>query len=188
MTMTQDFYISAALQRQNELEAERQAALADLAAHKANNDYAAASATVQSLANLQAEATNLKNLCDNYIASQQPRQPERLSDEEKAAKPIHRMNYDDVLDMARTSKYAKDLTWNAVCRPATMKCVLAAAVGNKKCSTVIPATFATRSRRCTGRHGQSATSIQLKPSENSQSGFSRIAGLITTMRPDWPNG
>jgi hypothetical protein len=95
------------------LEAERQAALADLAAHKANNDYAAASATVQSLANLQAEATNLKNLCDNYIASQQPRQPERLSDEEKAAKPIHRMNYDDVLDMARTSKYAKDLTWNA---------------------------------------------------------------------------
>jgi hypothetical protein len=23
------------------------------------------------------------------------------------------MNYDDVLDMARTSKYAKDLTWNA---------------------------------------------------------------------------
>jgi aspartyl/asparaginyl-tRNA synthetase len=113
MTMTQDFYISAALQRQNELEAERQAALADLAAHKANNDYAAASATVQSLANLQAEATNLKNLCDNYIASQQPRQPERLSDEEKAAKPIHRMNYDDVLDMARTSKYAKDLTWNA---------------------------------------------------------------------------
>jgi hypothetical protein len=83
-----------------------------LAAHKANGDTAAASATVQSLANLSAEFQNLKNLCDNYIASQQPpRQPE-LTPEERAAKPWHRMDYSDTLDLARTSKYFKD-GWNA---------------------------------------------------------------------------
>jgi hypothetical protein len=110
--MSNDFYLNAAMQRQNELEAERQAALADLAAHKANGDTAAASATVQSLANLSAEFQNLKNLCDNYIASNTPRQPEQLTDEERAAKPWSKMDHTDTLELARTSKYGKSLTWD----------------------------------------------------------------------------
>jgi len=109
--MSNDFYISAAQQRQNELEAERQAALADLAAHKANGDTMAAAATVQNLANLQSEFQNLKNLCDNYIASQQPAQQPELTPEERAARPWHRMDYSE-LDLARTSKYGKSLTWD----------------------------------------------------------------------------
>ena len=110
--MSNDFYISAAQQRQNELEAERQAALADLAAHKANGDTMAAAATVQNLANLQSEFQNLKNLCDNYIASQQPAQQPELTPEERAARPWHRMDYSDTLDLARTSKYGESLTWD----------------------------------------------------------------------------
>jgi hypothetical protein len=113
MTMSNnDFYLSAAQQRQNELEAERQAALADLAAHKANGDTMAASATVQNLANLQAEYSNLKALCDNYIAGQQPRQPEQLTDEERNARPWHKMTADDGLALARTSRYGRDLDWS----------------------------------------------------------------------------
>jgi aspartyl/asparaginyl-tRNA synthetase len=51
-------------------------------------------------------------LYQNYVQSQQPpRQPE-LTPEERAAKPIHRMDYSDVLEMAKTSKYFKDGTWN----------------------------------------------------------------------------
>lgn len=33
-----------------------------------------------------------------------------------------------------------------------------------------------------------ATTIKSKPSGNSKSGFSRTAGLIATMRHDWPSG
>ena len=108
-----DFYLSAAARRANELAAERQAHLADLAAHRANGDTVSAAQAVQALANNQAEQQNLQALCNDYVAAQQPRQPERISEEERAAKPWSRMNYDDVLEMARGSKYAKDLTWNA---------------------------------------------------------------------------
>jgi hypothetical protein len=108
-----DFYLNAAAQRANELAAERQAHLADLAAYRANGDTQSAAQVVQALANNQAEQQNLQTLCNDYVAAQQPRQPERISEEERAAKPWSRMNYDDVLEMARGSKYAKDLTWNA---------------------------------------------------------------------------
>jgi hypothetical protein len=108
-----DFYLDAAAQRANELAAERQAHLADLAAYRANGDTQSAAQVVQALANNQAEQQNLQTLCNDYVAASQPRQPERISDEERAAKPWSRMNYDDVLEMARGSKYAKDLTWNA---------------------------------------------------------------------------
>lgn len=111
--MANDFYLDAAAQRADELAAERQAHLADLAAYRANGEIGEAARVVQALANNQAEQQNLQALCNDYVAAQQPRQPERISEEERAAKPWSRMNYDDVLEMARGSKYAKDLTWNA---------------------------------------------------------------------------
>jgi hypothetical protein len=108
-----DFYLSAAQQRAAELEMELSAAKTDLLTFRHNQDLQQAGEAVQRIANLTAEQNNLRGLVEGYVQSQQPRQPERLSDEERAAKPIHRMNYDDVLEMARTSKYGKDLTWNA---------------------------------------------------------------------------
>jgi aspartyl/asparaginyl-tRNA synthetase len=110
--MANDFYLDAAAQRANEIAAEKQAALADLAAHRANGDTVSAAQSVQQLANLQAEQQNLQSLCNDYVAAQRPPAPPELSAEERAAKPWSKMNYDDVLEMAKTSKYAKDLTWN----------------------------------------------------------------------------
>jgi hypothetical protein len=111
--MANDFYLEAARERQNAIELELASCKADLLAHRQNGSLSEAGEAIQRIANLTAEQSNLQSLAQGYIQSQQPRQPERLSDEEKAAKPIHRMNYNDVLEMARTSKYAKDLTWNA---------------------------------------------------------------------------
>jgi hypothetical protein len=45
-------------------------AKADLMAHKANNDVESASASVQTIANLEAERANLTTLYQNYVASQ----------------------------------------------------------------------------------------------------------------------
>jgi hypothetical protein len=51
-------------------------------------------------------------LHQQYIQSQQaPVQPE-LSAEERAAKPLHRMDWNDALELAKTSRYGKNLSWN----------------------------------------------------------------------------
>jgi hypothetical protein len=107
--MSDDFYISAARQRQNEINAEYRAALADLAAHRANGDTQSAAQSVQALANLTAEQSNLRGLVEGYVQSQQPpRQPEP-SQEERAARPWNRMDWTDVVEMTRNSKWAKDI-------------------------------------------------------------------------------
>jgi hypothetical protein len=105
-----DFYQYAAQQRMQQLEAQRAQALADLAVHKASNDYQAAAESVQQIANLEAERNNLVNLHNQYVQFQQVPQPPELTAEEKAAKPWDRMTWDDALDLARNSQYGKDLT------------------------------------------------------------------------------
>ena len=110
--MANDFYAQAAIQRANMIEAELAAAQADLAVARANNDVESASANVQALANLRAEKANLTQLYNDYVASQTPRQPEVLTDEERAAKPWHKMDYSDTLALAQTSRYGKSLTWD----------------------------------------------------------------------------
>jgi hypothetical protein len=107
--MANDFYLDAAAQRANEIAAERQAALADLAAHRANGDTQSAAQSVQQLANLQAEQQNLQTLCNDYVAAQRPPSPPELSPEERAAKPWHRMDWNDVVELTKTSKWAKDI-------------------------------------------------------------------------------
>jgi hypothetical protein len=106
--MSEDFYTASARQRLERINAETAACQADLAAHKANGDYDSAGQTIQQLANLAAEQDNLSRLYNNYVQSQQPRQPRELTDQERLAKPVHRMDYGDVWQMANTGKYGVD--------------------------------------------------------------------------------
>ena len=110
--MADDFYVSAraARFRPDRGRAESRA-FADLADAKASADYETAGYAVQTLANLDAEARNLANLHEQYVRSQ-IRPPPEISAEEKAAKPWNRMTPDDALELARQSKYGKDLDWN----------------------------------------------------------------------------
>jgi hypothetical protein len=107
-----DFYSDAASQRLQQIEAQRAQVLADLANARANADYESAAASVQQIANLEAEKANVASLHLNYVASQTPPTPVELSAEEKAAKPLSRMDWNDGLELARTSKYGKNLDWN----------------------------------------------------------------------------
>ncbi len=107
-----DFYGDSAKQRLAIIEAERASALADLAAHKANSDYDSAANSIQTIANLDAERANLANLYNNYVASQQPSRPPELTQEERQAKPWSKMDWSDVVEMTRGSKYAKNIKPN----------------------------------------------------------------------------
>jgi hypothetical protein len=104
-----DFYTQSARQRLEQIAAERAAAEADLLAHRANSDTYSAGQSIQHLANLAAEQQNLTTLYNNYVQSQQPRQREYLTPEERAAKPIHKMDWSDAVDLARTSRYGKNI-------------------------------------------------------------------------------
>jgi hypothetical protein len=106
--MSDDFYLQAGSQRLVQIEAERAAALADLAAHKANHDSDSAAAAIQQIANLDVELSNLNNLYSRYVQSQNPPPPEP-SPEERAARPVSHMDWQDVVNLARQSKYARDI-------------------------------------------------------------------------------
>jgi hypothetical protein len=97
--MADDFYIDAAKQQLAMLDAERQACLADLATHRVNGDRESAAGCVQTLANIDAQKSNLNALYQQYAASQQPPPPE--SAEMKAAKPISEMNYQDIYEWTK---------------------------------------------------------------------------------------
>jgi hypothetical protein len=110
--MSNDFYLNAAQQRAAELEMELSAAKTDLLTYRHNQDLQAAGEAVQRIADLTTQQSNLQALCQGYIQSQQPRQPEQLTDEERNARPWHKMTADDGLQLAKTSKYGKSLDWN----------------------------------------------------------------------------
>jgi hypothetical protein len=112
IAMAEDWYVQAAQARAVQLEADRATTLAGLAQCRANGDRDTASELIQSLANLDAEKANLLNLTQQYAASQQPPQAPELSAEERAARPWHRMDWNDVVDMARGSKWAKNIAPN----------------------------------------------------------------------------
>ena len=101
-----DFYLEAARQRQNELAAERQAALADLAAHRANGDTASAAQAVQQLANNQAEEQNLQALCNDYLQQQQGPQRPYVSEEARAARRPEEMDQEDMAQVMNQSRYS----------------------------------------------------------------------------------
>ena len=108
--MAKDFYVKAAKAQYQALQAARAQALSDLEAAKQNDDKASAAQSVQQLADLAAAEQNLQNLVNQYAISKQPAPP--ISEEERMARPLERMNADDGLAIARTSKYGKSLDWN----------------------------------------------------------------------------
>ena len=92
------------------IEADRAQALADLQTAKATGDYESAGFAVQQIANLDSEARNLATLHSRYQASQQPPVAPEISREERMARPLDKMDYNDALSLAQTSKYGKGLT------------------------------------------------------------------------------
>jgi hypothetical protein len=104
-----DFYRDSAERRLQQLNATRAANLADLEAHKLNGDHDAAGECIQNLANIDAERANLTQLYQNYAQSQQPPQKPYETSEQKQAKPWSQMGWDDIVDLTKTSRYAKDI-------------------------------------------------------------------------------
>lgn len=107
--MAQDFYQQAALTRANQIEMELAAAKADLLVHRQNSDLESAGASVQQIANLEAERANLNSLYQGYVASQQPAPQREISPEERLARRPEHMDWSDVVELARTSRHAKDI-------------------------------------------------------------------------------
>jgi hypothetical protein len=107
-----DFYSFSARQRLQQINADRAQCLADLEQAKAASDYESAASSVQEIANLEAQRQALVNLHDQYVRSQQVPEAPELTPEEKAARPWDKMNWQDGLDLARTSKYGADLDHN----------------------------------------------------------------------------
>jgi hypothetical protein len=104
-----DFYSDSARRRLELIEAERAAALADLAAHRANSDYESASQTIQAVADLDAAKAHLLALHQNYVASQQAPQQPNVSPEERAARPPTAMDWQDVVEVTRGSRHARNI-------------------------------------------------------------------------------
>jgi hypothetical protein len=104
--MADDWYVKVGRQRMAEISAGRAQAQADLELAKRDGDEYAAGAAIQNLADMDQLQNNLARLYDQYIASQQP--PPEPSREERLAKPLNRMNYGDVYEMLKHSKYGVD--------------------------------------------------------------------------------
>ena len=107
-----DFYTYSARQRLQQINAGRAQALADLEVAKAQADYDFAGAAVQQIADLEAQRQSLVNLHDQYIRSQQPPEQPEVTAEERFARPLERMTWEDGLDVSRNSQYGKDLDAN----------------------------------------------------------------------------
>jgi hypothetical protein len=105
-----DFYTDSAQRRFAQIEADRAQALADLQQAKTSDDSFLAAESVQRIADLDAAARNLVDLHLRYSQSQNPPPAPEISKEQRAAKNWSEMSYDDALQLARTSKYASDLT------------------------------------------------------------------------------
>jgi hypothetical protein len=105
--MADDWYVQIGYKRAAELSAGRAQALADLEYAKSNGDHESASTALQNIADIDQASANLGRLYDQYTRSQQP--PPEPSPEERAARPISRMDWSDVVEMTRQSKYAKNI-------------------------------------------------------------------------------
>src|SRR5262249_24851721 len=95
--------VTAAAYRAREIEARISAAQADLAAYNLNQDTASAAQSVQEIANLSAERDNLTRLFNQYVQSQQPVYAPEQTKEELQAKSWDKMDWNDALQLARTS-------------------------------------------------------------------------------------
>jgi hypothetical protein len=107
-----DFYTESAQTQIDSIDAQMQRALAELAEAKAaGNSYSGADA-VQSIADLTVARENILRVHQGYIASQQRPAPIPQTPEEWRVKPADKMTWEDGLEVARNSKYAKNLDFN----------------------------------------------------------------------------
>jgi hypothetical protein len=107
-----DFYQDSAARRLQQIDAERQAALADLSAHRLNSDYDSAGQVIQQIANLDSERQNLVALHERYVAQNTPAPPEVLTPEELQNRPWYKLTAEQALQVATEgSKYGKGLTY-----------------------------------------------------------------------------
>ena len=107
--MSDDWYIEMGRNRLAQINADRAEHLASLERAKANYDHDAAAYAISEIANCDAQRANLSALYDQYIRSQNPPRPPEPTKEERAARPISAMDWNDVVEMTRQSKYAKDI-------------------------------------------------------------------------------
>jgi hypothetical protein len=107
----QDPNIAAAAYRAREIETQIAAANADLQAYNLNNDVQSAAQCVQQIADLSAQRANLIQTYNQYVQSQQPVPQQPQTKEELQAKSWDKMDWNDALELARTSKYGSNLDW-----------------------------------------------------------------------------
>jgi hypothetical protein len=103
-----DWYIEQGRARMQQISAARASAVADLEIAKSHYDDDSATIAIQTIADLDAQRANLSNLYDAYVRSAYPPAPPEPSPEERAAKPLSRMDYSDVYQMLKGSKYGVD--------------------------------------------------------------------------------
>jgi hypothetical protein len=107
-----DFLLDNAEKRLRVLQAAKQRALADLAEHRAEgNDYAAQE-QLGALAHLEVEERGIVQMRQDYLRAQNPPPPPRQTPEQLRAKPAEQMSWEDGLQIARNSKYGRDLDFN----------------------------------------------------------------------------
>ncbi len=104
-----DWYVERGMERLAQINAERAQAVADLEAARARYDDDGAGEAIQRVADLDAAAASLNSLYYRYAQSQTPPPARVPTPEEKAAKPISAMDWNDLVDMVRTSKYGKNI-------------------------------------------------------------------------------
>jgi hypothetical protein len=110
--MTDDFFISAAQRRANELAADLAEIDASLARARADGNSYAASEMIQNRANILAERRNLEASYNEYVRAQQPQQQVPTTEGEFMARAPERMTGEDVDRIFRKSKYARDINWS----------------------------------------------------------------------------
>jgi hypothetical protein len=106
--MADDWYIEVGKQRLADINAQRSQAVADLEAAKVRYDSDTAADAIQRIADCDAQRANMMGLYNQYWHSQNPPQPPEPSREERMAKPLERMDYNDVYEMLKHSKYGVD--------------------------------------------------------------------------------
>jgi hypothetical protein len=94
-------------ERLGQINAARSQAVADLERAKSEYDDSAAMDAIQQIADLDQAAASLNALYSRYTASQTP--PPQPSQEERKARTWDRMDWQDIVDMTRQSKYAKNI-------------------------------------------------------------------------------
>jgi hypothetical protein len=108
--MAKDKYWQASQNALRATDYEMARAQSDLNSYVAAGDKENAAVAVSELANLARQRENITLLQQQYAASKQP--PPQPSAEERASRPWQKMDWQDVVDLARGSKYGKNIQAN----------------------------------------------------------------------------